>query len=370
MQITFLLYKYFPFGGLQRDFLRIAQACQQMGHGITVLTISWEGEQPPGFDIRIAPIRALTRVGLYRRFTQWAKQQIAPNSVVVGFNKMPGLDFYYAADPCFAEKAKTLRGWWYPFTSRYRHFMAYERAVFSPESATQILMISQTQLPLFQQHYGTPIARFHMLPPGVARDRQAPENASEIREDFRKELDLTDNDFLVLLLGSDFKRKGLDRILLGVANLNPKERNRVRLIAIGQDDPTPFYAQASALGINHHVQVLSGRSDISRFLLGADLLAHPAYHENTGTVLLEALAAGLPVLTTENCGYAHYIHEANAGIILPMPFNQSQFNEALKNILKDRELCNSWRQNAVRFSRTADIYSMPQRAAEIITATR
>ncbi|WP_163066577.1 glycosyltransferase, partial [Acinetobacter baumannii] len=69
--------------------------------------------------------------------------------------------------------------------------------------------------------------------------------------------------------------------------------------------------------LNDQVQILKGRSDIPRFLLGADLLIHPAYNENTGTVLLEALVSGLPVLVTDVCGYAHYIAEADAGRVLP-----------------------------------------------------
>ena len=67
------------------------------------------------------------------------------------------------------------------------------------------------------------------------------------------------------------------------------------------------------------VEFLKGRSDIPRFLLGADLLIHPAYNENTGTVLLEALVAGLPVLVTDVCGYAHYITDANCGRVVPSP---------------------------------------------------
>ncbi len=76
--------------------------------------------------------------------------------------------------------------------------------------------------------------------------------------------------------------------------------------------------------MSDQVQILKGRSDIPRFLLGADLLIHPAYNENTGTVLLEALVSGLPVLVTEVCGYAHYIAEADAGRVLPAPFDQRQ----------------------------------------------
>ncbi|MCC4119214.1 hypothetical protein LLG90_28195, partial [Aromatoleum toluclasticum] len=52
---------------------------------------------------------------------------------IVGFNKMPGLDVYYAADPCFEDKARRLRKPLYRYSPRYRHFSAYERAVFAPE---------------------------------------------------------------------------------------------------------------------------------------------------------------------------------------------------------------------------------------------
>jgi UDP-glucose:(heptosyl)LPS alpha-1,3-glucosyltransferase len=51
MQLAFVLYKYFPFGGLQRDFMRIALECQQRGHKIRVYTLIWEGDMPPGFEV-------------------------------------------------------------------------------------------------------------------------------------------------------------------------------------------------------------------------------------------------------------------------------------------------------------------------------
>ena len=58
MKLAFCLYKYFPFGGLQRDFLRIALACQARGHDIRVYTLDWEGEVPAGFELVRVPVRA------------------------------------------------------------------------------------------------------------------------------------------------------------------------------------------------------------------------------------------------------------------------------------------------------------------------
>ena len=372
MQLAFVLYKYFPFGGLQRDFMRIALECQRRGHAIRVYTMIWEGEVPDGFEVLIAPVKALFNHKRNEKFTAWVEADLARRPVdrVIGFNKMPGLDVYYAADPCFEDKAQTLRNGLYRRWGRYKHFSDYERAVFAPDSRTEILMISEVQQPLFVKHYATPARRFHLLPPGIAADRRAPANAAEIRADFRREFKLGDDDLLLVQIGSGFKTKGLDRSLKALADLPRELRKRTRLIVIGQDDPKPFLLQVKALGISDQVDILKGRSDIPRFLLGADLLIHPAYNENTGTVLLEALVAGLPVLVTDVCGYAHYIAEADSGRVVSSPFQQEALNRMLAEMLADPTARLRWSANGLAFADSADLYSMPQHAADVILAER
>lgn len=368
MQLAFVLYKYFPYGGLQRDFMRIALECQQRGHAIRVYTPIWEGEVPAGFDVRVAPIKALFNHRRNEKFSTWLAADLARHPVdrLIGFNKMPGLDVYYAADGCYEDKAQTLRNPIYKRWGRYKHFADYERAVFGVESTTEILMISAVQQPLFVQHYHTPLQRFHLLPPGIAQDRRAPANAAEIRAEFRREFKLADDDLLLVQIGSGFKTKGLDRSLKALAALPRELKKRTRLIAIGQDDPRAFQLQAKALGVSDQVDILKGRSDIPRFLLGADLLIHPAYNENTGTVLLEALVSGLPVLVTDVCGYAHYIAEADCGRVLASPFEQAALDHQLADMLADDQQRAFWGRNGLAFAECADLYSMPQKAADVI----
>ena len=231
-------------------------------------------------------------------------------------------------------------------------------------------MISEVQQPLFIKHYKTPLQRFHLLPPGIAFDRRAPANAAEIRAEFRHEFKLSDDDLLLVQIGSGFKTKGLDRSLKALASLPRELRKRTRLIAIGQDDPKPFLLQIKALVLSDQVQILKGRSDIPRFLLGADLLIHPAYNENTGTVLLEALVSGLPVLVTDVCGYAHYIADADCGRVLPSPFEQNHLNRTLADMLADPERRAFWSRNGLLYADSADLYSMPKKAADVILASR
>ena len=157
MQLAFVLYKYFPFGGLQRDFMRIALECQQRGHQIRVYTLIWEGDVPPGFEVLVAPVKAFFNHRRNEKLSAWMEADLAKRPVdrLIGFNKMPGLDVYYAADGCFEDKAQNLRSPLYRKWGRYRHFADYERAVFARDSKTQVLMISEVQQPLFIKHYDT-----------------------------------------------------------------------------------------------------------------------------------------------------------------------------------------------------------------------
>jgi len=348
MQLAFVLYKYFPFGGLQRDFMRIALECQQRGHQIRVYTLIWEGDIPPGFEVLVAPVKAFFNHRRNEKLSAWMAADLAKRPVdrLIGFNKMPGLDVYYAADGCFEDKAQNLRHSLYRYFGRYKHFAEYERAVFAKDAKTQVLMISEVQQPLFIKYYDTPLERFHLLPPGIAQDRRAPPNAAEIREGFRKEFNLADDDLLLVQIGSGFKTKGVDRSLKAVAALPAELKKRTRLFVIGQDDPKVFQLQSATLGLGDNVQFLKGRSDIPRFLLGA----------------------GLPVLVSAVCGYAHYIAEADCGLVLDEPFEQTQLNRYLTQMLSDTAQRAAWGRNGLAFAETADLYSMPQHAADVILA--
>ncbi len=366
MKLAFVLFKYFPFGGLQRDMLRIAHVCQARGHDIHVYCLTWEGDVPDGIELHLLPIKRLTNHSKYEAFHKELQIRLAQDEVegVIGFNRMPGLDIYYAADACFKEKLSQ-RNRLLQLGSRYRHFLEYEEAVFGKKSNTNVLLISPPQLENFVQHYGTSRDRLHLLPPGITRDRVAPSNAQEIRAQFRKEFNLVDDERLLLAIGSGFKTKGLDRTLLAFNSLPARLRERTRLLAMGNDNPGPFIRMAKKLGLDGRFEIMSGRDDVPQFLQGGDLLVHPAYYENTGTVLLEALVAGLPVLTTDSCGYAFHVERSKGGCVVPSPFQQERLNRELLQML-DSPRRDEWRSNGIAYGVVEDLYSMPELAADII----
>lgn len=368
MKLAFCLFNYFPYGGLQRDFLRIARACQENGHSIHIYTMKWEGEIPSGFKVQLIKARGWQNHTRSQSFVKQVKTQLDREryDIVIGFNKMPHLDVYYAADVCYQARMEQ-RSWLYRLLPRYRHLVAFEKEVFDSASLTQILLISAKQQPDFERLYDTPKERFHLLPPGIAKDRLASSDDS-IRIMKRKSFGLTDETILLLMVGSGFKTKGVDRTLQAIAALPAAVRARCQLKIIGQDNAESFIKLAKTLQIEEQVAFLGGRDDVPDIMQAADLLLHPAYHENTGTVLLEALASRLPVIASAVCGYAPYIMQAKAGIVLPEPFKQVVFNQALlQAITQDRH---EWRHQAYEFALNADIYSMPTIAAKLIATMK
>ena len=369
MKLAFCLNYYFPYGGLQRDFLRIATVCQSRGHSITVYTMHWEVERPDGWTINIVKPHGLTNHARARDFARQVMERLAESryDLVVGFSKMPGLDIYYAADSCYREKVLSNRSLLSRLGGRFRVYSAMEQAVFDPAASTEILLIAEAEKSKFIRHYGTPEERFHLLPPGIERNRLAPPEAPEIRRALRQEFGLEEADFMLLLIGSRFRTKGVDRAIKALAALPQRLRERAGLYLVGQDRPSRYLSLARRLGIADRVHFLGGRDDIPRFLLGADLLVHPAYIENTGTVLIEAIASGLPVLASQVCGYAGYVEQAGAGKLIPLPFVQETMNEQLAAMLDRKELA-VWQSNALNYARSADIFSLPEKAADLIEA--
>ncbi len=369
MKLAFCLFKYFPFGGLQRDFRNIAEVCLKRGHEIFVYTMLWQGDKPDKFNITVLKPRGFTNHQRCWNFSDMANELISKTDfdLKIGFNKMHGLDIYYAADPCFKAKIYESNRKLKSVLPRYRTYIALEDAVFNKNSNTQIMLISEIEKPRYIKYYGTQSNRFHTLPPYISKDRFISDNNYDIRKKICNKLAIDFNNFLLLTVGSSFKTKGLDRSLRAIAGLPENLKSKTNLLIIGDDDPSSFIKLAKTLNIESKIFFLGGREDVPEFMAASDLLLHPAYTENTGTVLIEAMAAGLPVIVTDICGYAFHIKKADAGLIIQSPFKQENFNNMLAYMITS-DYKQKWKENGLRYISENDFFSMPEKAADIIEA--
>ena len=107
-KIAIFLYKYFPYGGLQKDFMGVTKELLSRGHDVRIYTRSWQGNVPQGFNVITTGERGFSNYSKNKKYIDFAFKHIEKDSpdILLGFNKMPGLDLYFASDTCFAKQAK------------------------------------------------------------------------------------------------------------------------------------------------------------------------------------------------------------------------------------------------------------------------
>ncbi len=366
LNLAFALFEYVPFGGMQKDLLRIARECLARGHLVKIYAGLWEGKQPPNISVTVIPVKGIANHRRCKSFSDRFMRLCASMKydLVVGFNKMPGLDVYFCADTCFAAKARC-RFPLYRFTSRCRTYLDLERSVFRRNHKTWILMLSERERDVYKQYYDTDDDRFFLIPPGISKDCILPDNAHEIRRRLRKTIGISEEMFMILMVGSHFRTKGVDRSIRALASLPTECRERSILVVVGDDRQRPFERLANRYNVKNRLLFMGGKENVNEFFFAADLLLHPSYRENTGAVLVEAMAAGLPVLATDVCGYGSHVMAARAGRLIPSPFRQKTMNEMLAQMLLSDSL-GTWSENGRKYVHEVDVFSLPQAAANVI----
>ncbi|MFN7097657.1 MAG: lipopolysaccharide core heptose(I) kinase RfaP, partial [Gammaproteobacteria bacterium] len=260
------------------------------------------------------------------------------------------------ADPCFKhikvnESRLLLR-----LNPRYNILLNLEKEMFANKEPKHIFFMAEKQRDYYLANYDTAAENHTTLPAWIDKNI---EFRTDWRQSMREHFNLANTDLLILMVGSGFKTKGLDRALLALASLPKELLGKTYFFIIGADKPNTFYKQAKQLKIGTQVKFLGGRHDVPQLMAAADILIHPAYAESSGNVLTEALFAGLPVLATSICGFAKYITEADAGYVFSEPFSQQELNQQLLIALTDNELRLNWRQKAINYTRKMQVNEMP-----------
>jgi UDP-glucose:(heptosyl)LPS alpha-1,3-glucosyltransferase len=369
LKFAFLIFKYFPYGGVQRDMLRIAEDCARQGHQVTIYTGEWRGDLPKeNIDVQLLVGKGWSNHHRHQSLinAMQAAIKLSPADLVVGFNRMAGLDVYYAADPCFMARAHDEKSWLYRLTGRFRFFRDCEKAVFSQHSACKILLLSERDKTAFQHWYHTQDDRFYVLPPNIPVDKFEGKNKAASRTYVREQFNLPPSANVVLTIGSAYLRKGVDRAMVALANLPEAVKQNTWLIAVGEhESASTFIQDAKSLGVAERCILAGGRSDVADLMLGADVLAHPARSELAGLVIVEAMTAGLPVLVTDVCGYANHVQQADAGIVLMSPYNQAELNAALLSMLSAPQT--HWQQAGIDYTQSLLKQSSASTEAGLLT---
>ena len=364
MKIGFVLNDYFPFGGLQEDCLATALAVADRGHDVHIFTRTWKGDQPEAIHAHLLGKVGWSNISRNKHFFKALETELPKHHLdgTVAFSRIPVADIYFAADPCYLERVKS-KSTLFKCSPRHCYYKALEQTVFGSANSPETLVLTDREIDAFHLHYGSSREQFHLLPPGVDRNTTPEGEAANNRQGLRTELGTAQDATVALFVGSGFRIKGLDRALRAI-RANQSTAQPFEFWVVGNDKPARFQKLAKQAGVT--VRFLGGRADTGRFYASADFLLHPAYSESAGKVLLEALTHGLPVLTTDTCGYAPHILKAKAGAVITSPFEQDALNQTLRTFIQDHEARQEMSQNALAYAANEDLYSCHQAAAEII----
>src|SRR3989442_8588704 len=214
LRIAFGIVSLFPGGGLQRNCLAIARILRRRGHEVVIFTWRAAGPLPGEVPIEVLDNRAWTNHGRKRRFAADLADATSDRfDLVVGFDKLSGLDLIYCADASVAAR----RGW-RRLTPRYRALRALEAACFAAGANTRVIALSPSQIEGYRCAWQTEPQRIALLPPNVERERRHPEcRLDGTRERRRAALGLKDDDWTWLGIGRQPRIKGFDRAVAALA---------------------------------------------------------------------------------------------------------------------------------------------------------
>jgi glycosyltransferase involved in cell wall biosynthesis len=206
-----------------------------------------------------------------------------------------------------------------------------ERRIFEDRVPLEIHTSSRLVRDDLLAAYDVDRARIRVVPPGVDLDEFRP---PADRLAARRDLELTDPDTLILFCGDSFKRKGLDRAVLALE----KMREPARLVVVGGDDPEPYLRLATQLGVEDRVHIIGPRTDTWRFFQAADIFVLPTRVDMWGMTVAEAMATGVPPITTTGAGAADVIANGENGFVLPEPLEVDLLAGTLDRLAADPKL--------------------------------
>jgi UDP-glucose:(heptosyl)LPS alpha-1,3-glucosyltransferase len=213
----------------------------------------------------------------------------------------------------------------------YRLIVHLEKRAYTHPGVTLILIAKRTFLAL-QEHYG----RYDSCPViyvGLDHDAFNPERRSALREKARKELGLVEDQFVLLLIGNDWRNKGVPVILDALAML--RELN-IDLLVVSSESPELLYASITIKSLDDCVRVLPPRKDVEFYYAAADAYVGPSVEDTFAQPPAEAMACGLPTIVSSENGTCEIITDGVDGLILRDPRDAVSLAQMIRRLYQDQ----------------------------------
>lgn len=192
--------------------------------------------------------------------------------------------------------------------------------------------------------YGVPAEQVTVVYNGIESPRAAARTA-DVRREFRRRHNLADSDVALLFVARQYRHKGLWPLLTAFSELR-QSAPRAQLVVCGSRRDDVYRRHANGLGIARHVRFLGAVADVHECYAGSDVFVLPTSYDTCSLVVLEAMAAGLPAITTRQNGAAELITDGRDGFTLDSPRQLDRLVELLRRLVDDADLRQRMGQHA------------------------
>jgi len=244
--------------------------------------------------------------------------------------------------------------------SRWDPHLYLESRQFRHPGLRRIIVLSELVRSDLLRYYGISPEKIFTIPNGVDATRFHPRFRPIYREAVRQRIGLSEHDIAILFVASgNFENRGLANLMQAIARpLN----DRIRIVVAGGDRLGPYRTKARHMGIERRMIFLPFTDRLEELHAAADGLIFPSYYDTFGNVPLEAMASGLPVIVTAQCGMSELITHGHNGLVLKHTEDVEGMAGAL-SALEDPDL----RERLSREARaTAERYSWDSVAARTL----
>jgi UDP-glucose:(heptosyl)LPS alpha-1,3-glucosyltransferase len=183
------------------------------------------------------------------------------------------------------------------------------------------------------EHYAVPAADIDILPNGYNPSEFNAVRRTELRDQVRAELGYSASDKVLVFVANELERKGFFPLLGAVARLRDPS---LRLLVVGRVSLDAHMALIRDHGLAGQVKCIGASSDVARYFAAADFFTLPTYYEAWGLVIVEALATGIPVLTSRLAGAAVAVQENRTGLLVDDPHDEAEIAAKIDALLRMR----------------------------------
>ncbi|MGH7213214.1 MAG: glycosyltransferase family 4 protein [Tepidisphaeraceae bacterium] len=215
---------------------------------------------------------------------------------------------------------------------------AVERELLTGPRPARLLCVSAMVRQTARDHYALPEERMTVLFNAIDPARFDPDLRPDAGRKVRERFGIAQDKVVALIVAQDFKRKGVRPAIEAVARLGDE---RVELLVVGKPDPAPYKALVESLGVSQQVIFAGPTADAYAFYRAADLFVLPTHHDPCSLVVLEALAMGVPVITTRANGAHEIMSEGVHGYVLDDAADVAGLRDRLGRMLDEahRKAC-------------------------------